>query len=135
MPQGDVTRETFLIPPYVAAPEQRAGEDLDIRTDIYQVGALLFLMVTGKSRREFAVMTLLDQPNVPQSLARVIERCTRHDKELRFQDVTRVKEALVDAKASRFEKFIQMPTQSISVRLKSADSRVQRLWKQPLTFL
>ena len=50
--QGEWTTVANWIPPYVAAPEQRAGEDLDVRTDIYQVGALLFLMVTGKSRRE-----------------------------------------------------------------------------------
>ena len=135
MSQGDVTRETFMIPPYVAAPEQRAGENLDVRTDIYQVGALLFLMVTGKSRREFAVMTLLDQPNVPQSLARVIECCTRHDKGLRFQDVMKAKEALVDAKASRFEKFVQIPIQSLGVHLSRADSRVPSLWKHPVTWL
>ena len=137
MPQGEVTRETFLIPPYVAAPEQRAGEDLDIRTDIYQLGALLFLMVTGKSRREFAVM--LDQPNVPQSLARVIERCTRHDKELRFQDVTRIKEALVAAKASRFEKFVQMPVQSLADRLSRVDKKlgahVPPVWRKPAFWL
>ena len=139
MPQGDVTRETFLIPPYVAAPEQRAGEDLDIRTDIYQVGALLFLMVTGKSRREFAVMTLLDRPNVPNSLARVIERCTRHDKELRFQDVMRVKEALVAAKASRFENFIQMPIQRLADHLSAVDKKlgahVPPLWRKPAFWL
>ena len=139
MPQGDVTRETTLIPPYVAAPEQRAEEDLDIRTDIYQVGALLFLMVTGKGRREFAVMTLLDQPNVPQSLARVIERCTRHDKELRFQDATRVKEALVAAKASRFEKFVQMPIRSLADHLSRVDKKlgthVPPLWRKPAFWL
>lgn len=135
MPQGEVTRETSWIPPYIAAPEQRAGEDLDIRTDIYQVGALLFLMVTGKTRREFAVMTLLEQPNVPQSLARVIERCTRHDKEMRFQDATRVKEALVAAKASPFEKFVQMPIHNFSDRLSRVDAHVPRLWKNPVTWL
>lgn len=124
-----------MIPPYVAAPEQRAGQDLDVRTDIYQVGALLFLMVTGKSRREFAVMTLLDQPNVPQSLARVKERCTRHNKELRFQDVMKVKEALVDAKASRFERFVQMPIQSLAVHLARVDARVPPFWKHSVTWL
>ena len=123
MPQGAVIRETFMIPPYVAAPEQRAGEDLDIHTDIYQVGALLFLMVTGKSWRESAVTTLFDQPNVPLSLARALDRCTRHEKEWRFQDITRVKEALVDAKASRFEKFVQIPIQSLADRLSRVDKK------------
>lgn len=135
MPQGEVTRETFMIPPYVAAPEQRVGEDLDIRTDIYQLGALLFLMVTGESRRESTVTTLLDQSSMPLSLARAIDRCTRHEKEWRFQDVSAVKEALVAAKASRFEKFIQMPIQSLSVHLARLDARVPPLWKHPVTWL
>ncbi len=139
MPQGDVTRETFLIPPHVAAPEQRAGEDLDVRTDIYQVGALLFLMVTGKSRREFAVTTLFDQPNVPLGLARVVDRCTRHEKEWRYQDVARVKEALVAAKASRFEKFVQMPIQSLADRLSRIDKKLGAhmppVWRKPAFWL
>ena len=139
MPQGEVTREIILIPPYVAAPEQRAGEHLDIRTDIYQVGALLFLMVTGKSRREFAVMTLIEQPNVPQSLARVIERCTRHDKELRFQDVVRVKEELVAAKASRFEKFVKRPVRWSDDLLSRVDkwlgAHVPPFWRKPAFWL
>ncbi|MCZ6615259.1 MAG: serine/threonine-protein kinase, partial [Chloroflexi bacterium] len=130
IPQGEVTRETSWLPPYVAAPEQRAGEDLDIRTDIYQVGALLFLMVTGKTRREFAVMTLLEQPNVPQSLARVIERCTRHDKEMRFQDATRLKEALVSANPS----FIDI-LRRLAHFLSRVDAHVSPVWKNPVTWL
>ena len=138
-PQGEVTRETTLIPPYVAAPEQRAGEDHDIRTDIYQVGALLFYMLTGKTRREFPISTLFDQTNVPQKLARAIERCTEHAKELRFQDVPSLKEALVSAKPSRFEKFVQMPVRSLADRLSRVDkalgAHVPPVWRKPAFWL
>ncbi len=131
MPQGEVTRETSWIPPYVAAPEQRAGEDLDVSTDIYQVGALLFYLLTGKTRREFAVMTLLaDRPDVPQSLATVIERCTRHEKEMRFQDAASVKEALVSANPS----FIDV-LRRLTDFLSRLSARVPPLWKNPVTWL
>jgi len=139
IPLGQVTREAAWIPPYVAAPEQRAGEELEIRTDIYQVGALLFLMLTGKSRREFAILTLLDQPSVPKSLARVVERCTRNDKEMRFQNVTGVKEALAAVKPSGLWEFIQMLWRRTAEFLSSIDNtlgaRVPPLWRKPVAWL
>ena len=64
VPPGGITIE--IIPPDVAAPEQLAGEDPDARTDIYQVGALLFAMLTGKFPREADVPTLLDAKGVAQ---------------------------------------------------------------------
>lgn len=135
LPQGYATREVSFIPPYVSAPEQRAGEELDVRTDVYQVGALLFYMLTGKSRREAAVLTLLDQPHVPRSLASVIEHCTRHDKEMRFQDISTLNAALLAAKASRFEKFFQMPAHRIVDFLSQVDKKVGDyvlpVWRKP----
>ncbi len=46
---GFQTREGALLgTPYFMAPEQISGDDIDGRCDLYAVGALLFLMVTGR---------------------------------------------------------------------------------------
>jgi serine/threonine protein kinase len=76
---GDVT--THFVPPDVVAPEQLKGEDPDARTDIYQVGALLFAMLTGKFPREADVTRQLEAKGIPQDLVRVIRRCLEYERQ------------------------------------------------------
>ena len=57
--------EFFGTPSYMS-PEQAAGSEVDARSDQFALGAVLFLLLTG--RRAF------DGPNVPAILARVAHR-------------------------------------------------------------
>jgi uncharacterized RDD family membrane protein YckC len=83
------TNRGFQGTPQYAAPEQLRGEPLDVRADIYAVGATLFYLLTGRApfeSRDF--QQLVDQvkntpaplahkvrPGVPPALSAVIVRC------------------------------------------------------------
>ena len=84
--------------PYMA-PEQLTGEEIDVRTDIYAVGLVLYEMLTGQ--RPFAELrsgklfdAILHQPPIPPSmlnpkvsrdLERIVGKCLEKDRENRFR--------------------------------------------------
>ena len=81
------------------APEQIFGEPVDARTDIFSLGVLVFELLTGKrpfggtSFWEVAAAIMRDEPpaltgvraDVPDDLARIVERCLQKRPERRFQ--------------------------------------------------
>ena len=76
--------------PAYMAPEQRAGQDVDIRSDIYSLGVVLHEMVNGKRFQA-------DQPlalECPPQLAHVIERCLEQDPDDRWQSAADVRKEL-----------------------------------------
>jgi Tol biopolymer transport system component len=90
------------------APEQLEGLDVDVRTDIFAFGALLFEAVSG--RKAFAARTqasligaiLRDQPPAlstviavaPTALDRVITKCLAKDPDHRWQDASDLRDEL-----------------------------------------
>ncbi len=98
---GNVTRagELFGSPAYMA-PEQARGRDVDARTDLYAVGAVLYECATGTQLFEDATMIELlarhmgqepDPPrgrapdaNIPVALEAVILRCLAKEPSHRF---------------------------------------------------
>jgi serine/threonine protein kinase/Tol biopolymer transport system component len=84
--------------PYMS-PEQARGEDLDSRTDIFSLGAVLYEMATGKmafSGKTTAMVhkAILDETPLPPSqlerslplrLDQVIEKALEKDRDLRYQ--------------------------------------------------
>jgi eukaryotic-like serine/threonine-protein kinase len=99
----------FLGTPYYASPEQIAAEPLDLRSDLYSVGAMLYELVTGKlpyagtNASAVLAQVLTRDPvpfaqhdvTVPAGLQRVILRLLAKPKEKRFQSYEQLRAALV----------------------------------------
>lgn len=92
---------TALGSPQYMSPEQMEGTHVDVRSDVWALGAILYEMVTG--RRTFDGDTLAQvcvqvlsgnvtpvrasNPDVPLELAVAIEQCLRQHKEDRFANI------------------------------------------------
>ena len=101
-------------PPYMA-PEQALGKDsLDVRTDIYSVGAVAYFLLTGQAPfvRETAMQTLVAhvheqplhvrdlRPEVPADLADVVMRCLEKAPVARYQDTEALEQALAQCECA-----------------------------------
>ena len=87
------------------SPEQVRGKDLDVRTDLFSFGTVLYEMATGKlpfpaetagvifdlilNRSAIAPVRL--NPNVPADLERIIDKCLEKDRELRYQHASEIR--------------------------------------------
>ena len=88
----------FMGTPAFASPEQLRADDLDVRSDIYAVGATLYYLLTGHAPFEetniLKLATMIAQepprplaelrPDVPRGLAAVVTRCLAKRPEDRF---------------------------------------------------
>jgi serine/threonine protein kinase len=92
------------------SPEQAEGKPLDLRSDIFSFGTLLYEMLTGRKafQGDSPVSTLAAvlredpkpvseiAPRVPPALARLVGRCLRKDPTQRVQEMSAVKILLED---------------------------------------
>ena len=106
----NLTQEgTFTGSPAFMAPEQAAGgKQIDARSDIYNIGAVAYYLITGQlvfDRPSFLQMLHAHayepltplrefQEAVPVDLQRVILRCLEKDPDRRYQDVVTLDKAL-----------------------------------------
>jgi uncharacterized RDD family membrane protein YckC/predicted Ser/Thr protein kinase len=100
--------------PAYASPEQLRGEELDVTSDIYSVGATLYHLLTGKTpfnAQDFVklITEVLDkQPAAPRSLraevplelSKILLRCLAKDRKARFQSYSDLRDALLPFRAS-----------------------------------
>jgi serine/threonine protein kinase len=91
------------------SPEQIAGEDVDERSDIFALGAVLYEMLTGQrafdgSSRTSVVTAVLSgsprsaaslRPTTPPSLEHVIAKCLARDREERWQSAADIASELM----------------------------------------
>lgn len=98
----------FLGTPEFASPEQARGESLDIRSDIYSLGVVLYWMLTGKppitgdSPQAVLIKIATEplppiqkiNPSIPEPICRLIEKMTAKDLNQRFQNAKELSNAI-----------------------------------------
>jgi len=114
--QSHVTRNRQIIgAPRYMAPEQLTGAPVDRRTDIYSVGVVAYLMLTGdlpfhgktpiqvvaaQQSKPAAALSLLrptDEIKVPREVEKICMRCLEIDREKRPRHVSHLTEAILMA--------------------------------------
>jgi serine/threonine-protein kinase len=94
--------------PRFMSPEQSRGSNIDHRSDIYSLGVVLYLMLSGRypidgeNNTVILYNHLMQAPPpleqiaswVPVELARVVHRCLEKDPDARFQSMSELAEAL-----------------------------------------
>lgn len=103
--------------PAYASPEQLRGDEIDIRADIYSVGATLFTLLTGQAPFEGnnAVQVVANVVNqqpkslsdyrddVPPGLERVVARCLAKEPDGRYPDYSKLRDALLPFGSQKLE--------------------------------
>ncbi len=98
----------FLGTPAFCSPEQLRGDELNVRSDMYSVGATLYYLLTGRTPFEGKnsvqlMATVLEQrapsptkvrPGIPAGLARVVLRCLEKMPADRFKNYQELSRAL-----------------------------------------
>jgi len=112
--------------PAYMAPEQAAGKPVDVRSDVFSFGSMLYEMVTGRraflgaSRQETLQAVISDEPKPPSSIAtgvpaeleKLILRCLRKDRDRRFQHISDVKVLLQDMREESDARSASAPARS-----------------------
>jgi serine/threonine protein kinase/tetratricopeptide (TPR) repeat protein len=94
------------------SPEQARGEQLDVRTDLFSFGVLLYEMSTGKQAFSgptwaVTVHAILGQapmslnesvPGLPQRLQEIIDKCLIKNRDLRYQTAAEIHHDLLKLK-------------------------------------
>ncbi len=113
---GKLTQEMVAVgcPPYMS-PELARGEDVDVRSDIYSLGCVLYECVSSNrafeslSPARLLEMHQLEMPNPPEllppfkshtDLSPLILKCLQKDRQERYQSPIEVKAALTAPKKS-----------------------------------
>lgn len=102
---------TIVGTPYYMSPEQIQGQQLDGRSDVYAIGAIMYECVVGKppfealnpvgvlSRHlseEPAIPSTRSPLSVPAEADQIIMRCLEKDPEHRYQSADELRKALLD---------------------------------------
>ncbi len=81
------------------SPEQARGEEIDARSDLFSLGAVLYQMLTGKQAfpgatsavvfdnilRNAPIATVNFNPEVPPELERILNKALEKDRDMRYQ--------------------------------------------------
>jgi eukaryotic-like serine/threonine-protein kinase len=115
------------------SPEQALGKPVDARTDLFSFGILLYEMCTGCSpfpgdtTGELLISIVQHvqltpaqlNPDVPQGLARIIDRCLQKDRDLRYHHASEIRAHLKEVQRNP---QAEIPTTSLAPGIASSAS-------------
>jgi serine/threonine protein kinase/TPR repeat protein len=104
---GTLTVEGFVGTPHYASPEQVEETELDVRSDIYSLGATLYYMMAGKPPFSGSVGQIMSQhlykpialeplTDLPQCVISLLQRMLEKDREKRPQTPRDLQNAMVE---------------------------------------
>jgi Protein kinase domain/NACHT domain len=123
--EADLTHGGFVGTPAFASPEQCAGSEVDVRSDLYALGITLWQMLTGQapfrgSRAEVmrqhlqAPLPLEQLKGLPQSVAALLHKLLEKDQARRFQSpaelMATVTAGIASQRTPTYESLQQMPS-------------------------
>ena len=92
--RGSRTATAPLMTPEYASPEQVLAKPITTATDVYSLGVLLYVLLSGRRPYETETVmtravceTSLDTRNLPEELANIIAMATRKEPERRYSSV------------------------------------------------
>ncbi len=111
-PDSTKTGERMGTPAYMAPEQRTSAKNVDIRSDIFSVGVILYEIVTarkpvGRVRRPSEL-----NPIASASLDEVIFRCLEHDPALRPQSARELAQVLTEKNVCRTAQAIETGTES-----------------------
>jgi serine/threonine-protein kinase len=128
---GDLTHEGMSLgsPGYMSPEQITSARDVDERSDIFSLGALLYRLVAGTTpyRGKNAVSILASMategltpvrtlaPEVPEEFAAIAERCLAQDKAARFPTVAHLAHALAPWATRRGRVLIEQILATLNV--------------------
>ncbi len=105
-----LTAEGVILGTYdFMSPEQKAGKPVDLRTDIYAVGVIIYSMLTGrKPEGRFSLPSEIN-PELPKKWDTIVDKCLQNLPEDRFQSASDVIKAIKVEKEVRVKKTKRAP--------------------------
>lgn len=86
---------TILGTPAYMAPEQVEGKPLDVRSDVFSFGAVLYELLSGRRAFDGLASVLRDEPTrLDSPVAEIVTRCLAKQASQRFESMTDVRLAL-----------------------------------------
>src|SRR5271166_5426759 len=103
--ESDITHGAFVGTPAFASPEQLRGAGVDIRSDLYSLGVIVWQIVAGKApfrgspaevmyQHQHALLPIEQLKDVPQPVALLLEVLLQKDPSRRFKGPTELLKAI-----------------------------------------